>query len=207
MKRYFISGIGTDVGKTLAAAVLTESLKADYWKPVQTGSDEGTDTQRISGWITNPNTVFFKESYLFEHFSSPHLAADKEGEEIDLEKIKLPETKNEVLLIEGAGGLLVPLNKKQYVIDLAKQFDAEVILVCRNYLGCINHTLLSMDYLFRHNYKIKGIIMNGYFEPLVKSAILNYAPIPVLAEIEEMEQVSKHNISLQARRINAKLFL
>lgn len=207
MKKYFISGIGTDIGKTLVSAILTEALKADYWKPVQTGSYEGTDTQQISGWITNPNTVFFRETYLFEHPSSPHLAADKENTEIDISKIKLPETKNNTLIIEGAGGLLVPLNKKNYVIDLAKQFDAEVILVCRNYLGCINHTLLSMEYLLKHNYKIKGIILNGKFEPLVKKAIVDFSPIPVLAEIEELEQISKQNISLQAQRINVKLFL
>lgn len=206
MKKYFITGISANVGKTLVASVLTEALKADYWKPVQTGSNEGTDTQQISGLITNPNTVFYKETYTFEHYASPHIAAAKEDVEIEMHKIKLPESKNQILFIEGGGGLLVPLNKKNYMIELAKHLDAEVILVCRNYLGCINHTLLSIDYLQKHNYKVKGIILNGFFEPLVKKPIIDFSPFPVLAEIEELEQVSKTNILLQAQRINSKVF-
>ena len=103
--------------------------------------------------------------------------------------------------------MLVPLNKKHYVIDLAKQLDAEVILVCRNYLGCINHSLLSMNYLLKNNFKVKGLILNGVFEPLIKSAILNFSSLPVLAHTDEMEQVSKQNIAVQAQRINTKLFL
>lgn len=194
MKRYFITGIGTNVGKTIVSAILTEALKADYWKPVQTGLSEGADKTAVASLVSNTETVFFKEAYAFEAPASPHIAADAENQTIDIKSIRLPASKNKHLVIEGAGGLLVPLNNKEYVIDLAKQFDAEVILVCRNYLGCINHSLLSINYLKQNNFKIKGIVLNGSFEPLVKSAVMDYANIPLLAEIAEMKAISKESV-------------
>lgn len=205
MTRYFISGIGTGVGKTFVSAILTEALKADYWKPVQTGAEEGTDKEAVSGLVTNKESKFFDESYLFDDPLSPHFAAAKAKKTISLEKIVLPPAGNN-LVIEGAGGLLVPLNEKSYVIDLAAKFDAEIILVCRNYLGCINHSLLSIDYILHHNLKLKGIVLNGYFEPEVRSAILNFADVPVIAEIPEVVEISKRSVLQQSQKINLSLF-
>lgn len=206
MKRYFVTGIGTGVGKTLVSAILTEALHADYWKPIQTGTSEGTDKITVESLVSNPTTVFFKEAYAYKEPASPHVAAALENSGIVLDQVKIPDSKNQHLIIEGAGGLLVPLNEKHYVIDLAKQADAEVILVCRNYLGCINHSLLSIDYLLKNNFKIKGLILNGDFDPLVRSPIINYASLPLLAEIKEAQHISKETVSGLASSINTKIF-
>jgi dethiobiotin synthetase len=205
MTKYFITGIGTDVGKTLVSAILTEALQANYWKPVQCGIEGGTDRETISSLITNSKTVCYTEGYCFTEPASPHLAAGLANEKIRLENLHLPELNNR-LVIEGAGGLLVPLNDTNYVVDLAKEFEAEIILVCRNYLGCINHSLLSIDYLIRNEFAIKGLVLNGNFDKAVKSAIINYTEIPVIAEIPDMTLVSKDSVLSQAQKINLSLF-
>lgn len=206
MKRFFITGIGTNVGKTFCSAILTEALQADYWKPVQTGVIESADVNEVSRLITNQRTQFQREAYSFTAPVSPHLAAAIENEEIELSKIELPNTANN-LIIEGAGGILVPLNKTHYVIDIAKKFDAEVILVVRNYLGCINHSLLSIDYLIKNNFKLKGLILNGNFDAMVEESIVNYANTPVLAKFYEMSKVNEQVVSDLARTVNKELFV
>lgn len=205
MNKYFITGIGTDVGKTIVSAILTEALKADYWKPVQSGVADGTDKGLISSLITNTTSVCHNESYSFQEPASPHFAASLENQKIKLEQMHLPDTQND-LIIEGAGGILVPLNDSNYVIDLAQEFEADVILVCRNYLGCINHSLLSIDYLVKNNFPVKGIVLVGNFDKAVKLAITNYSELPVLAEIPEMSEISKETILNQAQKINVSLF-
>jgi dethiobiotin synthetase len=205
MNKYFITGIGTNVGKTIVSAILTEALKADYWKPVQSGVADGTDKGLVSSLITNTTSVCHNESYSFQEPASPHLAASLENQKIKLEQMHLPETQND-LIIEGAGGILVPLNDSNYVIDLAQEFEADVILVCRNYLGCINHSLLSIDYLVKNNFPVKGLVLVGNFDKAVKLAITNYSELPVLAEIPEMSEISKETILNQAQKINLSLF-
>lgn len=205
MNKYFITGIGTNVGKTIVSAILTEALKADYWKPVQSGVAEGTDKGLVTSLITNTTSVCHNESYCFQEPASPHLAASLENQKIKLEQMHLPDTQND-LIIEGAGGILVPLNDSNYVIDLAQEFEADVILVCRNYLGCINHSLLSIDYLVKNNFPVKGIVLVGNFDKAVKLAITNYSELPVLAEIPEMSEISKETILNQAQKINLSLF-
>lgn len=206
MRKYFITGIDTNVGKTFCAAVLTEALQADYWKPVQTGIIEGSDTAAISTLISNSKTKIHKEAYTFSAPVSPHLAAAIESKTITLDKIVLPQTANN-LIIEGAGGLLVPLNRTEYVIDMAKKFDAEVVLVIRNYVGCINHALLSIDYLLKNKYPIKGLILNGNFDTLVEGAIRAYADLPVLARFADQKEINKQTVSELARTIKKELFL
>lgn len=205
MKRYFVTGIGTNVGKTVVSAILTEALNADYWKPVQSGSIEGRDTDTVRNLISNKTSAFHPETYLLKEPASPHLAAKKENILINTAKLQLPFTSNS-LIIEGAGGLLVPLNNSDYVIDLAKQFNASVVLVVSNYLGCINHTLLSIEYLLQNNYKFQGIILNGKFEEDVKSAIVNYKNVKVLAEIPNDGKVDQQFVSEQALKIKKELF-
>src|ERR1035438_4434649 len=120
MRKIFVTGTGTDVGKTIVSAILVEKLKADYWKPVQAGSLNETDTMRVKELITNSKSSFHSEGYCLSGYMSPHAAANSDGIKINLSKIKLPVTKNH-LIIEGAGGLMVPLNEKSLVIDLIKQ--------------------------------------------------------------------------------------
>jgi len=200
LKPLFVTGIGTDVGKTVVAAILTEALEADYWKPVQSGTIQGSDRATVTTLVSNRRTVFHPESYALKEPASPHLAAGLEQVEIRLDAIQLPATTNSHLVIEGAGGLLVPLNNKHYVIDLATAFNAEVVLVVRNYLGCINHTLLSIDYLLQHGYTLKGLILNGHFDPAVRAAILGYKPVTLLGEIDETTQLNPQYIREQAQR-------
>jgi dethiobiotin synthetase len=165
---YFITAIHTDSGKTVAASILTHALQADYWKPVQCGLPRDTDT--AAALVNNNHSLFFDEAYLLKTPASPHQAAKVDGIEIDLDKIHLPETSND-LVIEGAGGILVPLNKNDFVIDLAVKFEAQVILVANLYLGSINHTLLTAAELKRRNIPVKGIIFNGPDNPASKEII------------------------------------
>lgn len=156
----FITGIGTGVGKTIISAILVEHLKADYWKPIQSGDLENSDTMMVKSLVSNTTSVFHPETYCLTQPYSPHKSAALDGIVIDSEKIILPETNNQ-LIIEGAGGLMVPLNDSFLMIDLIKQLDAEVILVSKNYLGSINHTLLSIEALRHRAIPLKSIIFNG----------------------------------------------
>jgi dethiobiotin synthetase len=206
VKNYFITGIGTDVGKTIVSAVLTELLKADYWKPVQSGSKEGRDTEKVKALVSNSKSIFHNEAYVFKEPLSPHLAAKKENKIIELESIELPETENS-LIIEGAGGPLVPLNENQFVIDVAKKFKVPVILVVNNYLGCINHSLLCIDFLTQQQFDLAGIILNGNFEPEVEKSVTEFKPVKVLARIPFHEHPDKNFVKLHASLIDKTMFV
>ena len=140
-KTYFITGIGTEVGKTIVSAVVTEALWADYFKPIQAGDLEYSDTDKVKALISNSKSKFFNNAYALKTPMSPHAAAEIDEVTIDLKSISRPKTQNH-LVIEGAGGLMVPLNNKDCIIDLIEKTD-KIILVSRHYLGSINHTLLS----------------------------------------------------------------
>src|SRR5712671_5529026 len=130
MRPIFISGIGTGIGKTLIAAIITEALKADYWKPVQAGYEPGSDSELVSSLVSNSETVIHPETYLLKLAASPHIAAQRENRRIELKKIAddlLRKHSNRPLVIEGAGGLMVPLNEQEFVIDLVKILDARLV--------------------------------------------------------------------------------
>ncbi|HPQ07599.1 MAG TPA: dethiobiotin synthase [Bacteroidia bacterium] len=189
-KRYFVTGIGTGVGKTLISALLCEYLKADYFKTVQTGYPPDRDAFQVKNLVTNDINVH-SEIYLLKEPASPHLAAEREGIKIDLKNIQLPKTDNH-LIIEGAGGLLVPLNEEHYIADLIRHLHAECILVVSNYLGCINHSLLSFYYIQHQQIPFKGIILNGNFDKEVKSAIIkNLKENQVISEIPQIKEINK----------------
>jgi dethiobiotin synthetase len=159
MKPIFITGIGTDVGKTVAAAVVTEALGAVYWKPVQAGFDQGTDTEWVAARISGNRPA--REVYKLRLPASPHIAARAEGAVISLEKIRAAMPQERPLVIEGAGGLMVPLNESEFIIDLIKRLDASVLLVSRNYLGSINHSLLTAEVCKAQGLDVAGWIFNG----------------------------------------------
>ncbi|SIR15651.1 dethiobiotin synthase [Pontibacter lucknowensis] len=184
MKRYFVTGIGTDVGKTVAAAILTEALQADYWKPVQAGGLDFTDTDTVKSLISNEKSVFHPEAYRLKMAASPHKAAAAEGIEIDVHGLELPETQNN-LIVEGAGGLMVPLNKRYLVLDLVQQLGLEVILVSRNYLGSINHTLLTAEVLRYRKVPVAGIIFNGEENQTSEDFIIKYTGLRRLPSIRQ----------------------
>ncbi len=191
MHTLFITGIGTDIGKTLVSAIITEKLQTDYWKPVQAGGLDHTDTDEVKGLISNTKSKFHPESYRLNTPASPHYAAAVDSIIIDLNKIILPETEN-TLIIEGAGGIMVPLNEKELVLDLIEKLGAEVILVSRNYLGSINHTLMSYEVLKSRNLKITGIIFNGESTPASEDYILNYTGLKCLGKIPMAKQIDKN---------------
>ena len=197
----FVTGIGTGIGKTVVSAVLVEKLKADYWKPVQSGDLDNSDSQKIKRFISNPNTVIFPEAYALTQPFSPHKSAAIDGVSIDLENIVLPQTSNS-LVIEGAGGLMVPLNKNYLIIDLIKKLNVQVILVSRNYLGSINHTLLSVQALKQYNIPVKGIIFNGVKDIYSKEYILDYSGFELLGHIPEYNVLDKNAIIEAGNYIN-----
>jgi dethiobiotin synthetase len=157
--KLFITGIGTDVGKTIASAIVTEALDADYWKPIQAGDLEHSDTHKVKSQVLNPKSQFHPNAYALHTPASPHLAASIDGITIDLQNIIEPKTNNH-LVIEGAGGVLVSLNDTDCVVDLIQK-DYKVIVVSRHYLGSINHTLLTIEALQNRKIKVAGIIFSG----------------------------------------------
>ena len=174
---YFVSGIGTEIGKTIASAILTEALEADYWKPIQAGDLDHSDTDKVKALVSNSISQFHQESYRLTTPMSPHAAAQKEGLSIEIENMKQPNTTNP-LIIEGAGGLLVPLNEQDCIIDLIEQLKVQVILVSQHYLGSINHTLLSIEALKKRHIPIKGILFNGTKNHETEHIILSKTKIP-----------------------------
>lgn len=187
---FFITGIGTDVGKTIVSAVIVEALKADYWKPIQAGELNNSDSLAIKGLISNSKTKFQKSAFNLETPMSPHAAAAIDGVKIEVKKIKRLSTKN-TLVIEGSGGLLVPLNNKETVLDLIKYTD-KVIVVSRHYLGSINHTLLTIEMLKQRNLNIFGIIFNGNENKTTEDIITKMTGVSVLGRIEDEPYFDKN---------------
>jgi dethiobiotin synthetase len=181
--KLFITGISTDVGKTIASAIVVEALEADYWKPVQAGDLDNSDSHKVKSFVSNDKTIIHPNSYMLNTPASPHLAAKIDGITIDLKQIIEPKTENH-LVIEGAGGVFVPLNDTDCVIDLI-QPDYKVIVVSRHYLGSINHTLLTIESLLKRKIAIGGIIFSGEENKSTESIILNKTGVKCIGRIEQ----------------------
>lgn len=205
-----ITGIGTDIGKTLVAAIVTEALGADYWKPVQAGYETGTDAQTVAALVSNPDTVIHKESYCLSMPASPHIAAAREGIEIDLSVLVnhcnqiVHAAGNKPLIVEGAGGLLVPLNKNETIADLATAIDADIILVSRNYLGSINHSRLTAAYCRQAGLRVLGWIFNDQYLDYEKE-IVAWTGYPSLGTIAYLDQKDPETIRKYASQLSAVL--
>ena len=203
MNSYFITGISTDVGKTIVAAAVTQSLEADYWKPIQSGGIEHSDRKEVERLISNDKTVFHKECYFLETPMSPHEAAAIDGVIIKLSEIKRPQTDNH-LVVEGAGGLLVPLNDTNTIIDLIQPTD-KVILVSSGYLGSINHTLLSIEVLKARGITCAGIIYNQVALAGTIEIIEKMTGVPSIAHLSHIESLDSKAIESVASDIKEKL--
>ena len=193
MNGFFITGTDTDAGKTIAAAWLTLHLQGCYWKPIQSGLEHPTDLQTVKTLTELPPEHFAPSLYEFTQPLSPHEAARRDNTAIAMEKFVRPQT-DKPLIVEGAGGLLVPLTKEHLVIDLIKQLDLPAILVCRSGLGTINHTLLSLEALRHRNIPVAGLIINGPQTPHNRQALEEYGKIPVIAEIDQMPELTKTDL-------------
>lgn len=197
MKRIFITGISTDVGKTITAAIVTESLNADYWKPVQAGDLTNTDSHKIAELISNVKTRIHKSSYELKTPMSPHAAAEIDNLTIDISQIKEPQTTNH-LVIEGAGGLLVPLNEKDTILDIIKS-NYKVIVVSRHYLGSINHSLLTIEGLKQKGFNV-AVIFSGNKHPSTEDIIIRKTGVKVIGRIEEETNFDKTLIKQYAAK-------
>tara|TARA_R110002012_G_scaffold219872_4_gene391372 strand:- start:547 stop:1155 length:609 start_codon:yes stop_codon:yes gene_type:complete len=202
MKTYFITGISTEVGKTIASSIVVEALHADYWKPIQAGELDFSDTDKVKQYISNSKTVFHNNSYALKTPMSPHAAADIEGITINTSTIKTPKTKNH-LVIEGAGGLLVPVNNTETILDIIPK-NAEVIVVSRHYLGSINHTLLTLNLLEQKGFKTK-LIFSGNEHKSTEEIILKMSNTEVVGRIDEEPYFDKNVIKEYANLFKENL--
>jgi dethiobiotin synthetase len=210
MQPLFITGIGTDVGKTLIAAIVIEALQADYWKPVQAGFETGTDAQQVKRLLSNEVSVVHDELYRLHTPASPHIAARNDGIVIEAELIAqqcgvlAALTGGRRLVVEGAGGLLVPLNENLMVADLIRKLNAKVILVSRNYLGSINHSLLTAAYCKQHGIDVAGWIFSDDYLAY-ESEIVKWSGIPSLGSVPHLKRVDRYSVRRQAGLLRNKL--
>jgi dethiobiotin synthetase len=205
-KPIFITGIGTGVGKTLISAILTEALQADYWKPIQAGFEDGTDRAFVETLISNQQSTVHPELYRLQTPASPHIAARLDDVIIDISSIQqkaqsiMQQMRSGQLVIEGAGGLLVPLTETSMVADLITLLNASVILVSRNYLGSINHSLLTAAYCRAKNIHVAGWIFNDDYMNY-ESEIVQWSGYPSLGSIPKMDTINKETVRKQANRL------
>jgi dethiobiotin synthetase len=201
--KLFITGISTDVGKTIASAIIVEALQADYWKPIQAGDLDHSDTHKVQSLVSNSNSLFHLNSYALQTPASPHLAAAIDGITIAMNQIQEPKTNNH-LVVEGAGGILVPLNETQSVVDLI-QPDYKVIVVSRHYLGSINHTLLTIEALQNRKIQVAGIIFSGDENTSSESIILSRTRVPFIGRIAQEPYFDTNVISEYAELFRENL--
>ncbi|WP_405400560.1 dethiobiotin synthase [Maribacter sp. Asnod2-G09] len=202
MQKIFVTGISTEVGKTIASAIFTEALQADYWKPVQAGDLDNTDTDKVKRLISNEKSKFHPSSYNLKAAMSPHAAAEIEGIEIDRFHINEPETDNN-LIIEGSGGILVPLNDEDTMFDIIMP-DYKVIVVSRNYLGSINHSLLTIKWLLHKGYDV-SVLFSGDANPHTENIILHKTGVSLIGRIDEEKEFTKEVIKKYADKFEGIL--
>ena len=203
MSTFFITGISTEVGKTVAAAIITEALQADYWKPIQAGDLDNSDTHKVKRLVSNDISQYHDNSFALNTPMSPHASAKMDNITISANKIKRPKTKN-TLVIEGAGGVLVPINDTETVAQLIAPTD-KVIIVSRHYLGSINHTLMTVEVLKARKLNIAGILFSGDEHPTTEAIIAKMSQVPIIGRIDEEPYVDANVVSEYADRLREKL--
>ncbi|WP_413534038.1 dethiobiotin synthase [Empedobacter brevis] len=199
-KQLFVTGIGTGVGKTIVSAIFTEALQADYWKPIQAGDLESSDSLLVKS-LTSPELKIHQECYRLQKAASPHQSAKEEAIEINLNDFELPKTTNS-LIIEGAGGLFVPINEEDFMIGLIQQFNLPTVVVATNYLGCINHTLLTIEVLKMRNIPIEYFVFNGEFDEDTARVIKNHLPSDIsIISIPKLNSINSNEVKNKAEAI------
>lgn len=188
--KLFVTGTDTDIGKTVVSSILIAGLNAGYWKPIQAGRDPHTDTEYIKQITRLPDSHFYREGYCLKTPMSPHAAAHIDGISIDLEKLRVPDTLQKHLIIEGAGGLIVPVNHDQYIIDLIAQFGYPALLVAKSGLGTLNHTLLSLEALKRRNIPVFGVVLVGEKHLSNEEAIIKYGQVNRLFRLDLLPELT-----------------
>jgi dethiobiotin synthase len=191
-RAFFVTGTDTNVGKTVLSALLVAALDAFYWKPIQTGSCEGTDRETVMRWAEVPAERMLPEVYCFEPPVSPHLAAELDGTAIDLGRIARPALPaGATLIAEGAGGVLVPVNGSQFMLDLILQLGMPVVIAARSALGTINHTTLTVRALRDAGAVVAGVVAIGAENKDNERAIERFACVPVVGRIPHLERIDR----------------
>ena len=199
-KKYFVTGIGTSVGKTIVSAVLVKLWNAEYWKPIQSGDLESSDSLMLRALVGN-ELIVHPERYKLNTPASPHYSAEVDGVEISIQDFQLPET-NSNLIVEGAGGMFVPINDQEFIIDLAEHLDLPVILVCSDYLGSINHSLLSFHSLNERGITVGYIVLNGEFKESSRRILIKNKPAgSKIMEIPQLETVDAAGLEKAIKKI------
>ena len=202
-KSIAILGIHTGIGKTIAAAVIAEAIGADYWKPVQAGTEE-QDTVLVRELISNGPTRVHKEAVVLSQPMSPHTAAEIDGVVVDYTKFTWPAS-DKTLLVETAGGILSPMSGSTTMADFVSHYKLPAILIAQNYLGSINHTLLSIEVLKSRGINMLGIVMNGVTNSSSETFIEQYSGMPIIARISHFGRLDNAAIAACASEIKKSL--
>jgi len=204
VKGFFITGTDTNIGKTVLSALLCAALQGRYWKPIQTGACEGTDREQVKSWTGMDESQFVPEAYVFDDPVSPHLAAQRAQREIMLDQIELPASDPTMpMIVEGAGGVMVPINSRQFMTDLIRHLALPAVLAARSTLGTINHTLLSVECLRSTGIRVQGVVLIGPENADNKAAIEHYGKIRVIGQIPTLQGINKEVL----REVFAKHFV
>ena len=199
-----LTGIHTDIGKTICSAVMVQALGCDYWKPIQAGELAHSDTLRVHELITRTDVCLHPEAHRLEQAASPHAAARAEHTVLALNDFTPPQT-TRPLLIETAGGVCSPMTQQHTVADVLAHFAVPTLLVVRHYLGSISHTLSAIDALNARGVHLLGLMVNGESNTDSEQFISEYTRVPILARIDELLHISRDSIQIQAEQLAHKL--
>ena len=201
--KFIICGTDTDIGKTLISSFFVKGLNSFYWKPIQSGIESQTDSQTVKALAHLSKDKIIKEAYLFTKPLSPHWAAEIDQKTINFEMLRLPKV-NGPLIVETAGGLMVPLTRNILQIDQIKQWNLPVILVCKSSLGTLNHTLLSIEALKRRNIEILGLVVNGEKHLDNPKTLVDYSGIPLITEFPYIKKMDSNNLDILWKELDIK---
>ena len=201
--QFVVCGTDTDIGKTLISSFFVRGLNSFYWKPIQSGIECQTDSQTIEKLTKVSKEKIINEAYVFTKPVSPHWAAEIDRKTINLNMLRLPNVDG-ALIIETAGGLMVPITRSFLQIDQIKRWDLPVILVCKSSLGTLNHTLLSIEALQKRNINILGIVINGEKHMDNPKTIFEFSGIPVIAEFPNIQKIDANNLDILWKELDIK---
>ena len=201
--KFIICGTDTDIGKTLISSFFVKGLNSFYWKPIQSGIELQTDSQTVEKLAQVSEEKIIKEAYVFTKPLSPHWAAEIDQKIINFDKLRLPKVQDS-LIVETAGGLMVPITRNFLQIDQIKQWNLPVILVCKSSLGTLNHTLLSIEALKRRNIEIFGLVVNGEKHLDNPKTLVDFSGIPLIAEFPYIPKVDSNNLDILWKELNIK---
>ncbi len=201
--KFIICGTDTDIGKTLISSFFVKGLNSFYWKPIQSGIESQTDSQTVEKLAKVSKEKIIKEAYVFTKPLSPHWAAEIDQKAINFDKLRLPEVQGS-LIIETAGGLMVPITRNFLQIDQIKEWNLPVILVCKSSLGTLNHTLLSIEALKQRNIEILGLVVNGEKHLDNPKTLVDFSGIPLIAEFPYIKKIDSNNLDILWKELDIK---